>query len=90
MNESKYKRVVSAITVGIVLLFCFLLYIMISQIISISLAKAESEKYDKLTAQYERLLEDGEKTLEARKTRWWIECKARNLGYVYPDDVVLD
>ncbi len=90
MTESKYKRVVSAITVGVVLLFCFLTYIMVSQIITISHARKESENYDKMTAYYEQLLKDGEDTLSARQTRWWIECKARNLGYIYPDDKVLD
>ena len=37
-------------------------------------------------ATYKQLLEEGDKTIEARTSRWWIEQRARELGYIFDGD----
>ena len=90
MNESKFKRLVVAITAGAVMLLIFLLIIMIYQLIAISAERAEERELLETIAQYEELTEEQQKTLEARMSRQWIERRARKLGYVYKDDVGLE
>lgn len=90
MEESKFKKLVVAGTVGAVLLAVILLIVMIYQMISIGLKKAQLDEYNAAIAEYERLIQEGEDTLEARSTKAWIARRARELGYVYKDDVKLD
>lgn len=89
MNESKFKRLVVAITAGAVMLFVFLLIIMIYQLAAISAERREERQLRAVIAEYETLIEEDMDTLEARSTRQWIERQARKLGYVYKDDVGL-
>lgn len=90
MEDSKFKKLVVAGTVGAVLLAVILLIVMIYQMISIGLKKAQLDEYNAAIAEYERLIQEGEDTLEARSTKAWIARRARELGYVYKDDVKLD
>ena len=89
MNESKFKRLVVAITAGAVMLLIFLLIIMIYQLIAISAERAEERELRAVVEQYEELTEEQQKTLEAHMSRQWIERRARELGYVYKEDVGL-
>ena len=90
MEESKFKKLVVAGTVGAVLLAVILLFIMIYQMITIGLKKNQLDEYNEAIAQYEQLIQKGEDTLEARSTKAWIARRARELGYIYKDDVKLD
>ena len=90
MEESKFKKLVVAGTVGAVLLAVILLFIMIYQMIAIGLKKNQLDEYNEAIAQYEQLIQKGEDTLEARSTKAWIARRARELGYIYKDDVKLD
>ena len=89
MNESKFKRLVVAITAGAVMLLIFLLIIMIYQLIAISAERAEERELRAVVEQYMALTKEQQKTLDARTSRQWIERRARELGYVYKDDVGL-
>ena len=90
MEESKFKKLVVAGTVGAVLLAVILLFIMIYQMIAIGLKKNQLDEYNEAIAQDEQLIQKGEDTLEARSTKAWIARRARDLGYIYKDDVKLD
>lgn len=41
-------------------------------------------------AEYNQLIENGEDVKEARSMLWWIEQRARELGYILKTDVPLD
>ena len=90
MNESKFKRLVVAITAGAVMLLIFLLIIMIYQLIAISAERAEERELRAVVEQYMALTEEQQNTLDARTSRQWIERRARELGYVYKEDVGLE
>ena len=90
MEESKFKKLVVAGTVGAVLLAVILLFVMVYQLVSIGLKQKQLDEYNAAIARYEQLIKDGEDTLEARSTKAWIACRARELGYIYKDDVKLD
>lgn len=89
MTESKYKRIIVAITCGAVILLCFLAFIMVTQFIGMAQAKKEKANLEKEIARYDEMIELGEDTLEARQTRWWIERQARKLGYIYDGDEII-
>lgn len=83
MTEAKLKRLIVAVTVGAVLLLIILLFTMVCLLVSIQSKKNEYDYYQEQIAHYEKLIEEGEETLEARSLRVWIEREARRLGYVY-------
>lgn len=83
MNEAKVKRLIIAGTVGAVLLLVILLSVMVYQIIAVKVKEKNINELEIQIAEYERLIELGEDTLEVRSKRWWIERRARELGYVY-------
>ncbi len=87
MTESKFKRIVSAITVGAVLLLVILLSVLVYQLISIGVRNRQIDEINAEIAVYERMIEDGEDENEIRKQRWWIERRARELGYKLPSDL---
>ncbi|MBQ9104153.1 MAG: hypothetical protein IJY57_03600 [Clostridia bacterium] len=62
---------------------------MIFQIISISVEKKKLNELEEQIAIYKELIEDGEDTVEARTSRWWIIERARELGYVFDGDKLL-
>jgi hypothetical protein len=63
---------------------------MIYQLFSIRALKRQEAELESKIAEYELLIDNAEDTLEARQMRWWIERRARELGYVYVGDVTLD
>ena len=90
MTQEKKKRLIVAGTVGAVLLAVVLLVVMLYQMIFISVERNRINELELKIAEYNRLIEDGEDTLEVRKLKWWIEREARELGYVYNDDITHD
>ena len=72
------------------MLLVILLSVMIYQLISISKLKAEEADLEAKITEYQVLIEDTEDTIEARSMRWWIERRAREIGYIYDGDVPLD
>lgn len=89
VTESKFKRLVVAITVGAVLLIVILLSVMTYQLIAIGKERREIAELEREIAEYDELYASGEDTLQARSKRLWIERRARELGYVYEGDVPL-
>lgn len=88
MTETKFKKLVVAITAGAVILLIFLVSIMVYQLISI---KVERDALNELTAtiqEYKELIVEGNDTLEARKTYSFIENAARKLGYYFDGDKI--
>ena len=83
LSEEKYKRIVVASTVGAVLLVVILVFIMIYQLISIGVNKKINDEYQSAIAEYERLIKEGENTLEIRKAESWIMGRAKELGYYF-------
>ena len=89
-GESKSKRIIVALTSGaVILLFC-LIALMVYQMIATTGKKNEIKRLKSDIAALERTLEQGEDTLETRKQRWYIERRARELGYAYADDIIVD
>ena len=89
MTESKFKRLITAFTVGAVCLLFILLLVMAYQLISIGVSTNKQKALDKEIASYEALIEENKDSLEGYKSRWWIELRARELGYSYEQDVDL-
>lgn len=89
MTESKAKRLIVAVTAGAVLLLAVLVCVLIYQLISIGVERANAAELEKEIAYYEALIEEKGETLEARRQRWWIERRARELGYTYDGDLEL-
>ncbi len=87
MDEDKKKRIVVGATVTAILLLIILLFTMTYQLVVMSNKKREISKLDKAIAEYEQMIEDTESVIEARSKKWWIERRARELGYFYPGDV---
>ena len=90
MQEEKFKRVVVASVVTAVLLFIILVATMIFQILSISNHKKKISELDAKIVEYNQMIEETGDTIETRSMRWWIERRARELGYHYQDDFVFD
>ena len=90
MQEEKFKRVVVASVVTAVLLFIILLATMIFQMSSIAHHKQMIKELDAKIAEYNQMIEETGDTIETRSMRWWIERRARELGYHYEDDFVFD
>lgn len=89
MTEEKTRRLIIASTVGAVLLLFVLLSVMIYGLVAIRLENKEKLELENKIAEYNRLIEEGEDTLEVRSMRAWIEMRARELGYVFDSDVPL-
>ncbi len=90
MPEGKQKRIIIACTVGAVLLVVALLFIMIMQMIVIGVYKGDESDLEDAIAEYDQLIELTGETYETRSMRWWIVERARELGYVFKDDVKLN
>ena len=87
MTETKFKRVISAVTVGAVLLLVMLLSVMVYQLFSIRVETRKKQELLDAIAYYDTLIEEGTDTLEVVQQRLWIERRARELGLIYPDDI---
>lgn len=90
MEKSKAERLIVAITAGAVLLITILVSILVYQLISINLKNKQVAELEAKIAEYNQLIDNGEDVKEARSMRWWIEQRARELGYVLRTDVPLD
>ncbi len=88
MTESKFKRLVVAITAGAVILIMFLVAIMVYQLISIKVERDALNELTQTVEEYKELIIQGENTLEVRKTYDWIERAARKLGYYFDGDKI--
>ena len=84
MTEAKVKRMIVALTVGAVFLLVTLLSIMVYQMISIKVMNDTIDDYNAKKAEYNRLIKQGEETIEQRSMREWIEREAKRLNYRYP------
>lgn len=89
ISDEKAKRLTVALTIGAVLLLAILLIVMIYQIIAISFEKKKNRELRDAIAEYNRMIDEGEDIYLARSERWWIELRARELGYSNIDDVPL-
>ena len=90
MTESKFKKVVVACIVGAIMLIVVLVSVLIYQLVSISSYVKERDLLVSEIKRFETLIEKNEDEEEIRKTREWIEKRARELGYKYKDDIILD
>ena len=88
MTEEKFKRTVIAVTVGAVLLVVVLVSVMFYQLIAISVRKKQIAELETEIERYMLLNEEERKSIETRKQYWWIVQRARELGYVFEDDVI--
>ena len=88
--ENKRKRIIIAFTAGAVVLLFFLIALMVYQMIAITGKKNQVLKLKSDIVALEQTYAHGEDTIEARKQRWYIERRARELGYAYADDIVTD
>lgn len=89
MTEKKAKNLIVAGTIGAILLIVILLSVMLFQLISISVEKKELAELEEQISIYKELVANGEDTVEARTSRWWIIERARELGYVFDGDKLL-
>ena len=88
MTNGKFKRIVIASTAGAVLLLVILIFILVFQLTKIGI---EQRRYNELVEQvelYKQLNKDGERTIEARTSYWWIVQRAREMGYIFDGDHV--
>ena len=90
MQEEKFKRIVVASVVTAVLLFIILVSTMIFQMLAISTHKQKIKELDTKITEYNQMIQETGDTIETRSMRWWIERRARELGYHYQDDFVYD
>ncbi len=90
MEKSKAERLIAAITVGAVLLIIILVSVWVYQLISINVKNRQVAELEAKIQEYNALIESGEDVYEARSMRWWIEQRARELGYVLKSDVPLE
>ncbi len=88
VSYSKAERLTVAITIGAVLLLVILLFVMIFQMIKIGKAKSEYEYLQGEIAKYQQLIENGEMTLEARKSYDYLYYRALEMGYVVDGDKI--
>lgn len=89
MTESKFKKLVVALTVGAILLLFLLCSFLVYQLVYINSEKRKSEELEAKIKEYTMLIERGEDTIETRSMRWWIERRARELGYTFDGDIDL-
>lgn len=90
MEKSKAERLIVAVTAGAVLLVVILVSVLVYQIISINVKNRQVAELEAKIAEYNQLIENGEDVKEARSMLWWIEQRARELGYILKTDVPLD
>ena len=90
MTESKFKRIVISSVITAILFVFILVTLLVYQLISIGQEKKAFKEYE-AKIEYNRTLNDSEEDkIEARKTARWIIDRARELGYVLPDDIIIN
>ncbi len=90
MTPEKQKKLVVASTVGAVLLLLILLMVMIYQLVAIKVENNRKKELDAAIAEYKQLKEVNEDTIEVRSSYQWIVRRARQLGYRFVGDELLD
>lgn len=96
MEKSKAQRLIVSITAGAVLLITILVSVLVYQLISINQKNRQVAELEAKIAEYNQLIEESKDVYDARTQvdlngrRWWIEQRARELGYVLRTDVPLD
>ena len=86
MSEDKKIRLIISGTIGAVILIFVLVVVMVFQLFKISSVRRKNAELDNAIKEYNQLIESGEKTLEARKSKAWIIKRAYELGYVFEND----
>ena len=90
MTESKFKKVVVASIVGAIMLIVILVSVILYQVITMSTyVRERNALLDEITT-LERLIDENADEALIRQTKEWIEDRARELGYKYKDDIILD
>ena len=84
--EAKFKRTVVALTVGAVLLLSVLIMLMCYQLIMIGGKNHRKAELLTAIAELDEQYGEGEEIIEVMQKKWWIEQRARELGYGYADD----
>ncbi|MBQ8197715.1 MAG: hypothetical protein IJZ73_06655 [Clostridia bacterium] len=90
MTESKLKKVISAVTVGAVMLMVILVSVLVYQLISIKVKRNQIAELENRIAYYNQLTEEERKENQYRYELDWIENRARELGYRGLDDILID
>lgn len=86
MSESKLKRLVAAGTAtGIIMLF-ILIIVMAYQIVAMGNKKREVERLQAEITELQKEIENGENEKNKWLTKWKIEERARQIGYIYKND----
>ena len=88
--DLKRKRVIVAITVAAVAFLFGLIVFLCYDLIAANGKVKRVDALEKDIAALEQTLEEGKDTLAARKQRWYIERRARELGYSYANDKTTD
>lgn len=89
MTESKFKKVVVASIVGAIMLIVILVTVILYQVITMSGYAKKKNELESEIARYEKLLDENASEEEIRKSKEWIIERARELGYVFPDDIII-
>ena len=83
MSKRKTERLVAAGTAtGVVLLF-ILIGVMTYQLLSMNSKKRESERLIAEITELQKSIEDGREEIDVWLTKWKIEERARQKGYIY-------
>ncbi|MBE5756668.1 MAG: hypothetical protein E7342_02595 [Clostridiales bacterium] len=90
MDEAKKKRLIVSGTITAVLLIVILLSIMVYGLVSIGVENKRHSELIEREAELKELNKEFENTIEERSKRWWIEQRARELGYFYNNDQKLN
>ena len=87
MTENKFKKVVVASIVGAIMLIVILVSVILYQVITMSGYAKKKNELDAEIARYEKLLDENATEEEIRQTEMWIIERARELGYMFPNDI---
>ncbi len=90
MEDEKKKRLIVAGTVGAVFLALVLLSMMVYLLIAIGVENKRNKELKGLIAQYDVLIYESETSLETRSELQWVIRRARQLGYIFPEDREVD
>ena len=90
MTESKFKKVVVASIVGAIMLIVVLVSVILYQVITMTQYIRERDGLLEEITKLEQLINSNADEAEIRQTKEWIEDRARELGYKYKNDIVLD
>ena len=86
MQEEKKKRVLSAITSGIVMLLVIMITITVYQLVGIIKRYNKINQLNSEIAYLEEQLKNTNDEIDSWSLRWKIEERARELGLEYPTE----